>query len=424
MHARPQLLCRHATGKKKISVLLIDWGVRESFHCLEHFNRQTVPRDEYELIWLEFYDHKPDVLRRLAAGGGPRPCLDKWIVLGYPNDFIFHKHRLYNVGFLAAAGEVCVICDSDAIFRPTFIESLLRAFDETPDAVVHLDEVRNTDPQYYPYREISMEELRGPGCANWSPNTNTTTGLAPLPDKLHRANYGACMAARRDLLLGAGGADEHLDYLGFICGPYELTFRLANQGRQERWLLDEYLYHLWHPNTTGINTDYQGPHDGRYMSLRALHARASGRVEPFQENPWVRRHNRGKVCDLERLLGDVADRPEPGWVVGTQPAGPPDVVYWADREQRGFNLFVYRDVWFALPVAEGLFDPQRARRGGYRRLLRGENEEHIRALVAQAVEIPPGFRGLVRKVFSQPLRRLPGRLWRKLRRDLFAPEPV
>jgi hypothetical protein len=36
------------------------------------------------------------------------------------------------------------------------------------------------------------------------------------------------MAARRRGLLAIGGADEHIDYLGYMCGPYELTFRLMN----------------------------------------------------------------------------------------------------------------------------------------------------------------------------------------------------
>src|SRR3954466_8830656 len=141
MSCRPEVLLHRNSGKPKISVILIDWGVRESFHCLDYLNRQTVDRGEYELIWLEFYDRTPEALRQLVAGD-PR-LLDQWYVLGYPDDFIFHKHRLYNAGILAATGEVCVICDSDAVFRPTFIENLIRAFEETPETVIHLDEVRN-----------------------------------------------------------------------------------------------------------------------------------------------------------------------------------------------------------------------------------------------------------------------------------------
>src|SRR6202035_3298566 len=101
--------------------------------------------------------------RLVAAADGGRPVLDKWLVLGYPDDLIFHKHRLYNVGILAAAGPVCVLCDSDAIFRPTFIERLIREFEETPHGVVHVDEVRNTDRRFYPFNYPAIDDILGPG---------------------------------------------------------------------------------------------------------------------------------------------------------------------------------------------------------------------------------------------------------------------
>src|SRR5579859_5048744 len=213
MFCQPQILLNGNSGKPKISVILIDWGVRESFHCLEYLNRQTIDRRDYELIWLEFYDRKPAGLQQMVSSGNR--VLDKWFVLGYPDDVIFHKHRVYNAGILAAAGSVCVICDSDAIFQPTFIESLIRAFEETPRAVIHLDEVRNDDHRFYPFNNPTIEDILGPGIVNWN---GTTTNSLVSHDVIHGANYGACMAARRSDLLAVGGADEHLDYLGYICG--------------------------------------------------------------------------------------------------------------------------------------------------------------------------------------------------------------
>src|SRR5438067_10984539 len=110
MGCKPECLLNHKRPKPQVSVILIDWGVRESFHSLYYLNRQTADRDDYELIWVEFYDRKPDGLRQAVAGGmGRSPVLDKWVVLGYPDDHIYHKHRLYNVGILLAAGDLCVI---------------------------------------------------------------------------------------------------------------------------------------------------------------------------------------------------------------------------------------------------------------------------------------------------------------------------
>ena len=217
---RPKPGCR-------LSIILLDWGVRESFHSLHYLNRQSVARDQYELIWLEFYGRKPLKLQEMVfRQGKDTPLIDQWIVAGHGTDTIFNKHRLYNVGLLVSQGHYCVICDSDAIFTPNFVAKLLEGFSQTPSAVLHLDEIRNSDRRFHPFAYPSIAEVLGTGCTNW--HGTVTRGLDNSQDMIHEANYGACMAAPRDDLVAIGGADEHLDYLGYICGPYDMTFRLVN----------------------------------------------------------------------------------------------------------------------------------------------------------------------------------------------------
>src|SRR6516162_6163106 len=258
MFAPIEFLANHPKPGARVSVILLDWNVRESFHSLAYLNRQTVDRSRYELIWIQFYDKKPPALLEAVRAGeeAGRPLVDKLVVMNYPRDFIFHKHRMYNLGIVLAEGEICVICDSDAMFTPTFIEKIIAAFEREPNSVVHLDEVRSVSRAFYPFNEPTFDAfLQGP-CLNWT--GRTTRGLNNSPDMMHEANYGACMAARREDIIRIGGADEHLDYLGYICGPYDLTFRLVNAGCQERWLPDEFLYHTWHPGESEINIDYHG----------------------------------------------------------------------------------------------------------------------------------------------------------------------
>ncbi len=418
-------------AKPRISVILIDWGVRESFHSLDYLNRQTANRDDYELIWLEFYDRRPDALRHMVQSFNPEPTatdgvnksapiLDKWIVLGYPNDYIFHKHRLYNIGILAAQGDICVICDSDAIFRPTFIDKLIDAFAETPNAVIHLDEVRNVNQAFYPFNYPSIDDILGPGCINW--RNGTTLGLDDSPDMLHHANYGACMAAWRKDLLAIGGADEHLDYLGYVCGPYDMTMRLLNYGREERWLRDEYLYHSWHPNQYGFNTDYQGPHDGMHMALLALEARATFRVGPCLKNPCFPRHRWSRPMPVDQLLGLASQRQEPAWKVGVQPSQPGDRVYWVHRNHFGFDIFHHAGAWYALPTGSGKC-LAKVRRGSYRKLWQAatlaelQDQLHIDPERWQQQVTGAWLPSrLWRKFRGQPLRRLPGRIVRTARR--------
>ena len=36
-----------------VSMILLDWSCRESFHSLDYLARQTVPREQYEIVWIE-----------------------------------------------------------------------------------------------------------------------------------------------------------------------------------------------------------------------------------------------------------------------------------------------------------------------------------------------------------------------------------
>jgi hypothetical protein len=95
------------------------------------------------------------------------------------------------------------------------------------------------------------------------------------------------MSALRHDLVAIGGADEHIDYLGYVCGPYEMTWRLANFGKKEVWHENERTYHVWHPGQLG-DRNYFGPHDGRHMSSTVLAVRRSGRILPIMENPAIK----------------------------------------------------------------------------------------------------------------------------------------
>src|SRR5579872_870354 len=94
MSSRLEFVVDHAKPHAKVSVILLDWSVRESFHSLDYLNRQTVDREQYELIWIEFYDRKPKALLEAihSAQGKGRTLVDKFIVMNSPGDFIFHKH--------------------------------------------------------------------------------------------------------------------------------------------------------------------------------------------------------------------------------------------------------------------------------------------------------------------------------------------
>lgn len=301
-----------ASATPKVSLILLDWNCRESFHALDYLAAQDVPRADYEIIWIEYYDRRvAEIDRRLeaAAKAGKPPPLDLWIVLGMGADLYYHKHLMYNVGIARARGEIVVICDSDAMFEPSFIRTISESFAADPGIVLHIDQVRNIRRDFYPFNYPSFAEMRGDGAANWL--GDRTTGVADSIDPLHTRNYGACMCAWRADLIAIGGADESLDYVGHVCGPYELTFRLANFGRRETWHDSHFIYHAWHPGTDG-DFNYIGPNDGRNMSSTALAVKRSRRILPLKENEAIRLERSGAEPDAARRLAHVIDPAYPG----------------------------------------------------------------------------------------------------------------
>jgi hypothetical protein len=304
-----KILKRSRRQRPRLSFVLLDWSVRESFHFLDYLSRQSVPRDEFEVVIIEYYSRESDALRR-------HPEVDTWALLGVPTTSCYHKHLMYNAGIVLARGEILVFCDSDAMARETLVGAILAAFDADPQIVLHLDQFRNMRRDFYPFNFPSFDDVLGSGCINNS--GGRTKGVANPDDPLHDRNYGACMCARRQDLIAIGGADEHIDYLGHICGPYEMTFRLVNLGRREVWHDTEFLYHTWHPGQAGVD-NYLGPHDGRHMSTTALEALLTRRVTPYVENQAIRmlrEHPGSAQADGEARV--VVPERTAGWTVRRQ----------------------------------------------------------------------------------------------------------
>ncbi|HZB92694.1 MAG TPA: hypothetical protein VE397_14700, partial [Stellaceae bacterium] len=297
----------------------------------------------------EYYDRESPALRPFADE------VDTLLLLEMPRDCLYHKHLMYNAGIILARGDILMIGDSDAMVRPGFVAAILDAFARDGRQVLHLDQFRNHRRDLYPFCYPSFEEVLAEGCVN--NRGGKTAGVLDTEDPVHRRNYGACMCAGRADLIAIGGADEHMDYLGHICGPYDMTFRLVNRGYREVWHETEFTYHTWHPGQAGED-NYQGPHDGRQLSTTSLEALVSGREMPLVENPAIASLRRGENTDEDALLARLID-PEAvrRWRLASrrpQRGAISDRASAADRMiYRGHRLERRGSAWIARPILAG-----------------------------------------------------------------------
>jgi GT2 family glycosyltransferase len=283
---------------KKVSIILLDWDVRESYHSIEYLNKQEyIRRSDFEVIWIEYFNKKVKVLSDYAKRG----FIDKYIVLGRKG--VYRKHVMYNEGVLISKGEIVVISDSDAMYASTFVRSVIDCFAENPNIVLYLDEIRNSNPCFYPFRFPDWDEvLNTPGLINWDYRKKRTVGLVEDDEKLkakhgfgviNLRNYGACFCARRKDIIRVGGFDEHETYDGHVCGPYELGWRLVNAGFKEAWHQNEFLMHVYHP-WISVERDVIGPHI-RFNSATALKHKEDGTIFPIVENETIKKLRTGVV---------------------------------------------------------------------------------------------------------------------------------
>jgi hypothetical protein len=351
-----RILKQNQETRPRLSLILLDWGVRESLHALHYLQQQTLPREAIEVVLVEYYDTVSKPAKEFESR------IDTWVLLEMPSDCYYHKHLMYNVGTVLSKGEILMFADSDAMVRPAFIETVFKAFDRDPRIVYHMDEFRNVRRDFYPFNYPSFEEVVGEGCIN---NVDgKTKGIVDEIDPMHTRNYGACMCARREDIIGVGGADEDLTYLGHICGPYDMTFRLMNFGKRLVWEADEYLYHTWHPGSDGV-ANYLGPHDGRNMSTTAFQALCSGRIRPLVENEAIRRLRTGVpvgdggsgLCDLmiDSSYAEVFKRSRlAGAVNQTVVAGSTPKSMYASYH--GFDVYRINGSYYGVPEEMGPVD--------------------------------------------------------------------
>ncbi|MCG8547873.1 MAG: hypothetical protein MJE12_27065 [Alphaproteobacteria bacterium] len=172
---------RGNNGPVRLSVLLADLNGSRYDALLDALQRQTLPRNQYEVICADVFDCPSDRAMELA---------DMVIVCGQ-NEYLYNRNVAFNFALVQASGDIVVFFD--------------RATELVPDALAQIVEL------------LSVADTK-------------RLALRNLGAKRHDRFDLHFVAMRREAALLAGGLDESAFYAGALGGPHELARRVARRG--------------------------------------------------------------------------------------------------------------------------------------------------------------------------------------------------
>jgi cellulose synthase/poly-beta-1,6-N-acetylglucosamine synthase-like glycosyltransferase len=202
----------------KISVIMADAGFGERFHTIDFLNHQTLAKEKYELIWVEYYSGVKEELRKkegvkiFTLNRTERP---------------YHMAYCFNEGIKQSEGDLIVIMNADQVVGPTFLETIWREHEKCPDLAMYLQ--RWNEPREHHTGDISLQHLKKV-CRYTNPR-----------------NYGGCLTVRKKWLLKVNGYEQHPIFAGLHALAMEMYTRLKNLGLHVKWHPHERIYHPWHP---------------------------------------------------------------------------------------------------------------------------------------------------------------------------------
>ncbi|MCD6415720.1 MAG: glycosyltransferase [Planctomycetes bacterium] len=201
-----------------ISVIMVDGGFRESFHAVDYFSEQSLARDRFEIIWVDYTDRvAPEVAHRSDVRSFALGRTDEPQALGYA----------YNKGICEAKGEILVIPDGDVACPPDLLETVLDEHSRTEDLLLYVLRLDQPAERYRPGWDL--EHLK---------STCTIR---------HTYNFGGCTTIRRRWMLKMNGYEQLPFFAGYHYLGGDNYIRSKNLGLKIKWHPTLRVYHPWHP---------------------------------------------------------------------------------------------------------------------------------------------------------------------------------
>lgn len=208
----------------KLSVIVWDGNFRENLHTIRFFGEQTLPHQDYEFLWVDYYGANQAVRQALAQYPNFR-----LVTLDRPLSENWHLGRCINEGVRQSSGDLLLLPDGDVAVEKDFLASAVEECDQPG----HVTYFRRYD------------ELEKDSCDD---STASLSHLEKHCRLLNPLNYAGCLALRRESFEAVNGYEEHPVFSGPGMNAMESYVRLRNSGMAIRWS-DRKIYHPWHPNS-------------------------------------------------------------------------------------------------------------------------------------------------------------------------------
>lgn len=212
----------------KISLIMIDGGFRERFDLIDSLNNQTLAKDKYELIWVEFYE---DVDKRLKEKENLRI-----VTLKNKKSTVYHSAVCFNEGIKQSKGNLLVIIDADVIVPANLLEDVWNEHKDFDNLLLCYHRLVESKENHT--GNFDIEHLKS---------------VCYLD---HPSNTGGCATIRKKTLLAVNGYEMHKSYQGgyHMCDQ-NLLVRLKNNGTLIKWHPSVRVYHPWHPGSGKCDRD-------------------------------------------------------------------------------------------------------------------------------------------------------------------------
>ena len=226
--------------KPKISVVMIDGSFRERYESIDFMARQGFAPEDYELIWVEYYDTIANDLQRRIDKACASDRNFRAISLGRSGTY--HSSYCFNRGIAEARGELVVIPDADVIAEPDFLQTVWEDHAVSDLLVTYYH--RYNEPEDKRNNDVNIEHLR------------------KVCELTNPANHGACIAVRRKWLIEINGYEQSPIFAtGFHANDKDIYARLCSLGLMVRWNPDVKLWHPWHAMTGEVTPHYKPQRD-------------------------------------------------------------------------------------------------------------------------------------------------------------------